>query len=113
MPLRSYHYLKTILIGLISTTSVHGSTASPSPTPSTRTVTFTWEASMSPEAIGYKIFWGTGSHNYQYVRDVNNSLRASLTLSQSKDYYVAVAAYSMTTTSSLSNEVVVKSSGGW
>jgi len=114
MSLRFYHYLQAILIGLISTTSVHGSTAAPSPTPSTRTVTITWEASTSQEAIGYKIFWGTGSYNYQQVRDVKNSLTTSLTLSQSNDYYVAVAAYSMTATSSLSTEVVVKaSSGGW
>jgi len=114
MSLRSYHYLQTILIGLILTTSVRGSTASPSPTPSTRTVTFAWNASTSQEAIGYKIFWGTGSYNYQQVRDVKNSLTTSLTLSQSNDYYVAVAAYSMTATSSLSTEVVVKaSSGGW
>src|SRR5437868_15386424 len=114
MSLRSYHYLQTILIGLILTTSVRGSTASPSPTPSTRTVTFAWNASTSQEAIGYKILWGTGSYNYQQVRDEKNSLTTSLTLFQSNEYYVDVAAYSMIAISSLSSEVVIKAlSGGW
>jgi hypothetical protein len=115
MRLRSYHYLQTILIGLISTTSVYATTATPSPTPSTRTVKFKWNASPSPDAVGYKIFWGTGSQNYQNVRDVKNVLTTSLTLSQANQYYVSVIAYSMTTMSSFSNEVVVKasSSSGW
>jgi hypothetical protein len=65
---------------------------------------------MSPEAIGYKIFWGTGSNNYQYVGDVKNNLTASLNLSQSNDYYVAVAAYSTMAMSAFSNEVVVPAS---
>jgi hypothetical protein len=58
--------------------------------------------------VGYKIFWGTGSHNYQNVLDVKNVVRTSLSLSKTTDYYVAVTAYSMATSSGFSNEVVVK-----
>jgi hypothetical protein len=94
--LRSCHCLWTILISLISTTAILGSTPKPTPTPTNRTVKFAWRASSSPEAVGYKIFWGTGSHNYQSVRDVKNVLTTSLTLSTSTKYYVAVVAYRMT-----------------
>lgn len=110
MPLRSCYYFWTILISLISTTAVHGSTPTPTPTPANRTVKFAWQASSSPAVVGYKIFWGTGSHNYQSVRDVTYARTASLTLAQSTRYYVAVVAYSMTQTSGFSNEVVVPAS---
>ena len=109
MPSRSYHYLLIILASLISTQRLHAATAAatPTPTPATRTVKFAWNASPSAEVVGYKIFWGTGSHNYQNARDVKNALTASLTLSQNNEYYVAVIAYSMTKNSWFSNEVVV------
>jgi len=85
--------------------AAHGVT--PTPTPGTRTVKFAWQASASPEVVGYKILWGLGHNNYQSVRDVKNSLTAPLTLSNSNTYYVTVLAYSMTDTSEFSNEVVV------
>ena len=97
MPSRFYHHVLIILVSLISTQALHAAT---------RTVKFAWNASPSAEVVGYKIFWGTGSHNYQNVRDVKNVLTTSLTLSETK-YYVAVTAYSMTTNSSFSNEVIV------
>ena len=99
---RSYHYLLIILASLISTQTLHAATA-----PATRTVKFAWNASPSAEVVGYKIFWGTGSYNYQNTRDVKNALTTSLTLSRNNEYYVAVIAYSMTTNSWFSNEVVV------
>jgi len=105
MPSRFYHHVLIILVGLISTQTLHGIT--PTPTPATRTVKFGWKASPSTEVVGYKIFWGTGSHNYQSVRDVRNALSASLSLSTGSRHYVAVLAYSMTANSSFSNEVIV------
>jgi len=39
--------------------------------------------------VGYKIFWGTGSYNYQSARDVKNVLTTSLALSPSNKYYFA------------------------
>jgi hypothetical protein len=110
MPSRFYHYLLPILASMISTQAVRATTT-PTPTPTTtRTVKLAWKASSSPEVVGYKIFWGGGSRNYQNVRDVKNALTASLTLSKSNRYYVAVLAYSMTESSSFSNEVIVPAS---
>jgi hypothetical protein len=97
MPSRFYHHVLIILVSLMSTQALDAAT---------RTVKFAWNASPSAEVVGYKIFWGTGSHNYQNVRDVKNVLTTSLTLSETK-YYVAVSAYSMTTSSGFSNEVIV------
>jgi hypothetical protein len=97
MPSRFYHHVLIILVSLVSTQALHAAT---------RTVKLAWKASPSAEVVGYKIFWGTGSHNYQNVRDVKNMLTTSLILSETK-YYVAVTAYSMTTNSGFSNEVIV------
>jgi hypothetical protein len=107
MPSRFYHYLLIILASLLSTQALYAFTPTPTPTPATRTVKLAWKASPSPEVMGYKIFWGAGSYNYQNVRDVKNVLTTSLALSQNKEYYVAVTAYSMTTSSWFSNEVIV------
>ena len=100
MSSRFYRHLLIVLVSLISTQALHAAT---------RTVKFAWKASPSAEVVGYKIFWGTGNHNYQSVRDVKNVLTTSLTLSETK-YYVAVTAYSMTTNSEFSNEVIVSAS---
>ena len=97
MSSRFYHHLLIVLVSLVSTQALHAAT---------RTVKFAWKASPSAEVVGYKIFWGTGSHNYQNVRDVKNVLTTSLTLSETK-YYVTVTAYSMTANSWFSNEVIV------
>ena len=105
MPSRFYHHVLIILVSLISTQALHAAT---------RTVKFAWKASPSAEVVGYKIFWGTGSQNYQNVRDVKNVLTTSLTLSKTNQYYVAVIAYSMTESAWLSNEVIVPpASSSW
>ena len=101
MSSRFYHHLLIVLVSLVSTQALHAAT---------RTVKFAWKASPSAEVVGYKIFWGTGSYNYQSARDVRNALTTSLALSSSNKYYVAVVAYSMTETSGFTNEVVVSAS---
>lgn len=110
MPSRFYHHVLIVLACLASTQALRAAT--PSPTPANRTVKFAWKASPSSEVVGYKIFWGTGSCNYQNTLDVKNTLTASLALSKDNEYYVAVTAYSMTTSSWLSNEVIVPASSG-
>jgi len=110
MSSRFYHHLLIVLVSLISTQALYGITPTPTPSPGTRTVKFAWQGSPSPEVVGYKIFWGTGSYNYQSARDVSNALTTSLALSSSNKYYVAIVAYSMTETSEFSNEVVVSAS---
>jgi len=107
---RFYHHLLIVLVSLISTQALYGITPTPTPSPGTRTVKLAWQASPSPEVVGYKIFWGTGSYNYQSARDVRNALTTSLSLSTSSKYYVAIVAYSMTETSWFSNQVVVPAS---
>jgi hypothetical protein len=109
MSSRFYHYLLPILASVISTQAARA-TPTPTPTPATRTVKFAWTASSSPEVVGYKIFWGTGSYNYQNVRDVKNALSTSLTVSTTAQYYVSVLGYSMTANSPFSNQVVVPAS---
>ena len=109
MPSRFYHYLLPILASMISTQAARA-TPTPTPTPATRTIRFAWEASSSPEVVGYKIFWGTGSYNYQNVRDVRNALSTSLTLSTGTKYYVSVLGYTITDNSLFSNEVTVPAS---
>ncbi len=86
-------------------------TPTPSPTPSggQRTVSFRWHASTDG-ALGYKIYWGTGSGNYRNVRDVKNVLTTSLVLSSSTRYF-ALSAYDMIHESALSNEVIVPTAG--
>ena len=106
MSSRFYHHLLIVLVSLISTQALYGITPTPTPSPSTRTVKFAWRSPPSPEVVGYKIFWGSGSYNYQSTRDVKNVLTTSVTLSETK-YYVAVTAYSMTANSWFSNEVIV------
>ena len=110
MSSRFYHHLLIVLVSLISTQALYGITPTPTQSPSTRTVKFAWRGSPSPEMVGYKIFWGGGSYNYQSTRDVKNALTTSLTLSSRSKYCVAVVAYSMTETSWFSNEVVVPAS---
>jgi len=100
-------YLLIILVSLVPTTLLHATTPTATPTPATRTVKFAWKASSSDEVVGYKIYWGTGTYNYQNVRDVKNAMTTSLTLSKTTQYYVAVSAYSMSTNSPFSNEVMV------
>jgi hypothetical protein len=109
MPPRFHRYLLVILASLISTQALQAvtPTPTPTPTPAIRTVSFAWNASPSAEVVGYKIFWGTGSHNYQNARDVKNVRRTSLALSRNSEYYVSVIAYSMTANSWFSNEVIV------
>src|SRR6476660_6758041 len=107
-------YLLIILVSLVPTTLLHATTPTATPTPATRTVKFAWKASSSDEVVGYKIYWGTGTYNYQNVRDVGNTLTTSLTLQKTTKYYVAVSGYTMSTNSPFSNEVIVPpASGPW
>ena len=104
--------LLIILVSLVPTTLLHAITPTPTPTPANRTVKLAWTASSSDEVVGYKIYWGTGTSNYQNVRDVRNVVTTSLTLSKTTKYYIAVSAYSMSTNSPFSNEVVVPPMSG-
>lgn len=88
-------------------------TATPSPTPATRTVKLKWAASPSPSVTGYKLYWGTGNGNYQNTKDVKNVLMSSLILSAATDYYIVAKAYDQYGESGLSNQVKVPAVSGY
>lgn len=93
-----------------TTSGVLHAATSPSPTPSAseRTVVFKWNPPTSGvKPLGYKVFWGTGSGNYQNVRDVKDVLTCSIILQKSQKYYVASRAYTMGGESNFSNQVIV------
>lgn len=78
-------------------------------------VTMSWDASMKdgrphPDVIGYRIYVGTSSGNYQYtlnrsVTDSSPQLMHTLSGLGVDTYYFAVSAYSKTEESAKSNEV--------
>ncbi len=97
-----------VVLSVFHSGSAFAAAADPSPTPSTqRTVTFTWNASSSEQVLGYKLYWGTGSKNYQNAMDVKIVFSHSLILNTTTEYYVAAKAYNSSGESALSNEVVV------
>ncbi len=104
---RAAFLLPSAFILFLAAASLPAANTAPGSTSSSRVVQFHWNASTSSSVVGYKIFWGTGTRNYQNVRDVRNVLSTSLSLSTGTQYYVTVAAYSLTSTSRLSNEVIV------
>src|SRR5205823_10335207 len=69
MSSRFYHHLLIVLVSLVSTQALHAAT---------RTIKFAWKVSPSAEVVGYKIFWGTGSHNYQNRSEEHTSELQSL-----------------------------------
>jgi hypothetical protein len=85
---------------------------SPSPRPvQERTIRFAWNPSPDRSVVSYKIYWGTGSRNYQQVRELKPIQRTELTLPSNTTYYVAVSACNMVGESRLSNEVIVSAAG--
>lgn len=72
----------------------------------TEQVTLAWNASTSPDIQGYKLYYGTESGNYKYVKDVGNSTTDTLmNLINDVRYYFAVTAYTSAAESGFSNEV--------
>ena len=70
------------------------------------TKTLSWTAVPEPSVLGYKLYWGTSSHEYDSHVDVGpqasytlNGLRSGVT------YYFAVSAYNVGGESALSAEV--------
>jgi hypothetical protein len=69
-------------------------------------VTLAWNASTSSDVQGYKLYYGTESGSYKYVKDVGKSTEDTLTdLAGSVRYYCAVTAYSSGAESGFSNEI--------
>ena len=67
-----------------------------------------WDASISPEVTGYKVYWGEQSAVYPNVVDVGNVLTHFVTgLNINQFWYFATTAYSPNGESIFSNELEV------
>ena len=61
---------------------------------SAATVTIAWDRSISDNAVGYKMHYGTSSKNYRYTVDVGDSTICSISgLTEGATYYFAATAY--------------------
>src|SRR5262245_37426898 len=68
-----------------------------------------WQAVVSPNLRGYRVYYGTSSRSYSASVDVGNTTQYTLTgLTNCVRYYVAVKAYSQSSvlSTSYSNEIV-------
>jgi len=68
-----------------------------------------WQAVVSPNLRGYRVYYGTSSHNYSASVDVGNTTQYTLTgLGNCVRYYVSVKAYSQNgiLSTAYSNEIV-------
>ncbi len=107
---RSFFGLAVLVFCCCLNPGVLASTPTPSPTPysSLRTIVVAWSPPVGGVApLGYKLYWGTGSGNYQNVRDVKNVLQYSITAEKARQYYFVATAYTLSGESSFSNQVIV------
>ncbi len=59
-----------------------------------QSVVLAWNASADPEVTGYKIYYGTSSHDYTNVVDVGNVTNATISgLADATTYYFAATTY--------------------
>jgi len=70
-------------------------------------VSLEWDPNTEPDLEGYKLYYGSGSGNYDYTIDVGNQTSYTVTdLQAGETYYFAVTAYNTTGyESGYSNEI--------
>jgi hypothetical protein len=74
--------------------------------PAGATKTLSWTAVPEPSVMGYKVYWGTMSHEYDSHVDIGSAVSYTLSgLKPGTTYYFAVSAYSLGGESALSTEV--------
>jgi hypothetical protein len=62
----------------------------------TRTITLAWDASPTPNVIGYRLHYGQQSGNYSHLVDVGNQTSSDIpNLIEGTTYYFAVTAYAV------------------
>ena len=70
------------------------------------TATLSWDAMPGSTVLGYKIYWGTSSHNYHLSQDVGPNTSYTIShLQHDTQYFFAVTAYNSGGESSFSDEV--------
>lgn len=70
------------------------------------TLNMAWDASVTPEVIGYRVYYGTQSGVYTQSKDVGNVLSTAIQdLQEGQTWYFVVRAYTATDESANSNEI--------
>lgn len=79
-----------------------------------QSVSLSWDPSNDPSVVGYRVYFGTASHNYSTVMDVGNVTHASVPLPLAgATYYFAVTDYDqLGNQSDFSNEAVYTAPAG-
>jgi fibronectin type III domain protein len=73
--------------------------------PAGATKTLSWTAVPDSSVLGYKVYWGTTSHQYDSHADVGSAASYTLSgLTSGTTYYFAVSAYRVGGESALSTE---------
>ena len=71
-----------------------------------QTVTLAWEPSPSPEAVSYRVYYGTNSRSYAFVTNAGPALTQKLRLPHpGRWFFAATAADASGSESDFSNEV--------
>lgn len=71
-----------------------GGGTEPEPEPSAPQVVLQWNSNSEPDLLGYKIYVGQSSGNYQFWNDVGNQTNYTVTnLQEGTTYYFAATAY--------------------
>ncbi len=82
--LRKFNERSIILAGILFLILIQNSFSA------TQSVTLGWEPSLDSSVVGYKIYYGTTSHNYTNLVAVGNSTSATITgLISGETYYFA------------------------
>jgi hypothetical protein len=95
-------FATTLCLGRVSL----GQASPPVNTKVTSNVSLTWDASDSPNIVGYKVYIGTASNNYSNPITIGNQTYYIISGLTSGTYYFAVSAYDASNESDKSNEVV-------
>ena len=78
------------------------------------TKTLSWTAVADSSVLGYKVYWGTESHNYEANADAGPSPTYTVNgLTPGQTYFFAVSAYSSEGESALSAEVSSLAESDW
>ncbi len=65
-----------------------------------------WNPVSNSSVIGYKVYYGTSSRDYQQVRDVQDNLSCLISgIVEGQQYYIAITAYTAEAESSFSYEL--------
>jgi hypothetical protein len=101
--IRTSSLLLVVVLGLVVVLAGCGSDDD---TPAGASKTLSWMAVPEPSVLGYKIYWGTVSRQYDSHVDVGSNVEYTVSgLQPGTAYFFAVSAYNAGGESGLSDEV--------